>query len=249
MSAQQHGASPLGIDVDGGDFANVDESADTVYFLQDIPVQGCQKTARTFWDRGSNRVFIRKQFAEAMKLKKKKVKFSMETVSHDTENLDGFIYLLNLVDIYGKPHRVWGYSIDKIMVSTVPDLSSLQSKFPHVPGTTLKPLDTREVDILMGLNMSAIMPAGGLGVDRVGGMVALRSIFGTGWVVGGVLDSQSVDGYATPSISSQAVTDRCVKVFVMPDPGLTPDFWESDQLGVKLPARCDRCKMAKLNSK
>ena len=242
VSAQQHRVSPLGKDVDGGDFANVDESADTVYFLQDIPVQGSHKTARTFWDRGSNRVFVRKQFAEAMKLKKKKVRFSMETVSHDTENLDGYIYLLNLVDIYGKPHRVWGYSIDKIMVSTVPDLSSLQSQFPHVPGTAFDPMETREVDILMGLNMSDIMPAGGLGVDRVGGMVALRSIFGAGWVVGGVLDSQTVDGYATPSISSQAVTARCAKVLVMPEPGLTPDFWEYDQLGVKLPARCDRCR-------
>ena len=28
----------------------------------------------------------------------------------------------------------------------------------------------------------------------------------------------------------------------MPEPGLTPDFWECDQLGVKLPARCDRCR-------
>ena len=242
VSVQQRETSPLGMDVDGGDFTSVDESVETVYFLQDIPLQGCEKNARTFWDRGSDRVFIRKQFAEAMKLKKKKVKFSMETVTHDIENLDGYIYLLNLVDIYGKPHRVWGYSINKIMVSTVPDLSSLQSKFPHVPGTAFHPLETREVDILMGLNMSAIMPAGGLGVDRVGGMVALRSIFGTGWVVGGVLDSQSIYGYATPSISSQAITARSAKVFVMPEPGLTPDFWESDQLGVKLPARCDRCR-------
>ena len=75
----------------------------------------------------------------------------------------------------GKPHRVWGYSIDKIMVSSVPDLSALQSKFPHVPAAALKSLEAKEVDILIGLNMAEIMPSGGLGCDRVGGMKALRS--------------------------------------------------------------------------
>ena len=139
-------------------------------------------------------------------------------------------------------HKVWGYGLDKIMVSNVPDMSSLQSKFPHVPGTVFHPLVTREVDILVGLNMTAIMLAGGTGVDKVGGMKALRSLFGTGWVVGGVLDNQSVDGYVAPAISSQALTARCAKLCVMPEPGLTPDFWECDQLGVKLPARCDRCR-------
>ena len=85
------------------------------------------------------------------------------------------------------------------------------------------------------------LPSGGLGPDRVGGMKAHRSIFGTGWVVGGQPDSPST-GYVAPVLSAQASTARCAKVFVTPEPGLAPDFWECDQLGVKLPARCERCR-------
>ena len=228
--------------VQGDDeFGKVENSAETVYFLQDIPVVNCEGTARTFWDDGSNRVFIRRGYAEKMKLRKKKVNFSLEAVDHDPESRSGYIYLLDLLDMNGKPHRVWGYSIDKIMVSSVPDLSALQSKFPHVPAAALESLEAKEVDILIGLNMAEIMPSGGLGCDRVGGMKALRSIFGTGWVMGGQPDSSST-GYVAPVLSVQASTARCAKVFVTPEPGLVPDFWECDQLGVKLPARCDRCR-------
>ena len=126
------------------------------------------------------------------------------------------------------------------MHSFVPDMSSEQHKFPHIPGTAFKGLDARDVDILIGLNMTEIMPTGGMGADKVGGIKILRSIFGTGWVVGGCLENLA--GYNSPTISSQAVTARCAKVYVMPEPGLLPDFWECDQLGVKLPARCERCR-------
>ena len=223
------------------EFGEAENAAETVYFLQDIPVTNCEGTARTFWDDGSNRVFIRKGYADEMKLQKKKVRYSLEAVGQDPQSRSGYIYLLDLLDMYGRPHRVWGYSIDKIMISSVPDLSALQSDFPHVPGAAFSPMEVKEVDILIGLNMTAIMPSGGLGVDKVGGVKALRSIFGTGWVVGGQLDNPTA-GYVAPSISSQAFTARCAKVFVAPEPGLTPDFWECDQLGVSLPARCDRCR-------
>ena len=50
--------------------------------------------------------------------------------------------------------------IDKIMVSSVPDLSGLQSKFSHVPAAALESLEAKEVDILIGLNMAEIMRSG-----------------------------------------------------------------------------------------
>ena len=129
-------------------FEGVDNTVETVYFLQDIPVENCEGTARRFWDEGSNRVFIRRGYAEEMKLRKKKVRFSLEAVDQYVESRSGYIYLLNLVDMFGRPHRVWGYSIDKIMISSVPDLSSLQSSFPHVPVEAFNPLEVKEVDIL-----------------------------------------------------------------------------------------------------
>ena len=96
--------------------------------------------------------------------------------------------MLSIMDMYGKPHKIWGYSIDRIMLSSVPGLSFLGFIFSHVPKEAFKAMEEREVDILIGLNMNHIMPEGGLGVDKVGGITVKRSKFGAGWVVGGVLD-------------------------------------------------------------
>ena len=67
------------------------------------------------------------------------------------------------------------------------NLSELEKIFPHVPKAAFKGMVEKEVDILVGLNMSHIMPEGGSGVDKSGGIRVKRSKFGCGWVVGGVL--------------------------------------------------------------
>ena len=97
------------------EFGNLEEIDDTIFYLQDIPVVGCKEEARVFWDDGSNRVFIREQYAEKMNLRKKAVKYSLETVGQEAETRSGFVYLVELIDVYGNLHKIWGYSIDKIM--------------------------------------------------------------------------------------------------------------------------------------
>ena len=240
----QHHGQVGGASVNGADFSHVDESADTVFYLQDIPVEGHDQKARTFWDEGSSRVLIREAFAEALGLAKKRIRYSIEVVGKEVEHMDGNIYLLSLVDMFGKSHRIWGYSIDRIMMSSVPDLSALESLFPHVPRSAFQAILDSEVDILIGLNMNHIMPEGGIGVDQNGGVKVKRSKFGTGWVVGGVLDSNQTESIniVRHGFSSQAAVVRSAKVLIMPEPALCPDFWESDQLGVKPTPRCDRCR-------
>ena len=88
------------------------------------------------------------------------------------------------------------------MTCNVPDMSSLKLKFPHVPSSVFEPLAEQEVDILIGLNMADIMPSGGLGKNKVGGVKALKSLFGTGWVVGGQLDVLFSAMYFFSSIES-----------------------------------------------
>ena len=225
--------------IDDDAFSIVDENADTVPYFQDIEVEGHDVTARTFWDRGSSRVLIRKEFGERLGLVKKRVSYTLEVVG-SVEKITGYIYLLSLKDMYGGSHRIWGYSVDSIMLSSVPDMSALASTFPHVPKEAFKALIEKEVDILIGLNMTPIMPEGGSGVDKVGGVSVMRSLFAPGWVVGGVLPD------AKPStknlLSVKAATVRCAKVQIVPEPPITPDFWECDQLGVKLLPKCDRCR-------
>ena len=43
-------------------------------------------------------------------------------------------------------------------------------------------------------------------------------------------------------IAADAARVRSAMVMIMPDPVLTPDFWESYQLGVKPVPKCDRCR-------
>ena len=87
--------------------------------------------------------------------------------------------------------------------------------------------------------MMEIQPAGGMGVDRVGGVTALRSQFGCGWVLGGhhpSIHSQS------QLLSTSAVTMRCAKLLVRPEPSYTPEFWEAEDMGVLPPPRCESYK-------
>ena len=49
--------------------------------------------------------------------------------------------------------------------------------------------------------MNQLQPAGGLGDDKVGGLSALRSLFDTGWVIGGYHEA----------ISSTAATLKIAK--------------------------------------
>ena len=75
------------------------------------------------------------------------------------------------------------------------------------------------MNVLIGLNMMEIQPAGGMGVDRVGGVTALRSQFGCGWVLGGhhpSIHSQS------QLLSTSAVTMRCAKLLVVPNSSPKP---------------------------
>ena len=222
-------------------FACVKEEEDTVYYLQDIPVAKSLVTARTLWDRGSNRVLIRENFAKEQNLISKPVTYQMETVGDQpVSQHQAHIYLLDLVDIYGNVRNVWGYGIPRIMISEVPDLSPIRRLFPHLPPEAFNALASKEVDVLIGLNMNELQPAGETGIDKVGGLSALRSMFGSGWVIGGHHDDIRY-GVST-QMSTAAVTLKIAKILVKPEPSLTPEFWEAEGMGVLPPPRCDSCK-------
>ena len=130
----------------------------------------------------------------------------------------------------------WLPIADWALIRRLPDLSALEAIFPHVPSAAFKAMEEKEVDILIGLNMSEIFLEGGTGVNKKAGIKVKRSIFGDGW--GSTPSYSSARGL----ISSQAALVRSAKVLVVPEPPLSPDFWETDQMGVAMPPRCDKCK-------
>ena len=200
-------------------FSIVNENEVAVFFIQDIPLSNTDTLSRTLWDKGSNRVLVRNQFAIENKLVSRDVTYRMEVVAGEAPQIiHSKLYLINLKDMYGNIHKVWGYGVPKIMTSDVPDLSVIRHLFPHIPEAAFNPLVTKEVDLLIGLNMMELQPSGGLGIDRVGGMSALRSIFGTGWVLGGHHPHISSSGY----VSSAAMTVKIANLLVNSKPSNKP---------------------------
>ena len=221
-------------------FSCVKESEETIFYHQDIPFKKSKVKARVMWDKGSNRVLIREDFAEKNRLISKEVTYMIEVVGKELEQVHSKIYLIDLLDMYGNIHTIWGYGVPKIMTSCIPDLTSIKQLFPHIPDQAFSPLPAAEVDVLIGLNMNELQPAGGLGNDRVGGLTALRSLFGCGWVIGGHSDDIKATGGT--SVSPAAAVLKIAKILIEPQKSLTPEFWESEGMGVLPPPRCDNCR-------
>ena len=240
----------------------IDVFEETLHYVQDIIVNKGDE-ARSIWDNGSNRALVNNTFAEENNLKSRKATVTMNVVG-EVKKVETKIYELDLQDMYGRQHSIWGYGIDNIIDPDDPvDLQPVRHLFPHVPEQAFIPLPKKRIDILIGLNYNALHPSGGLGVDSVGNLKALRSIFGSGWVIGGCHKSLK----SSPlRFSTQAAAARLARVTVIPDievkepfdslldvpgctiaklsvdPILTPDFWESESLGVLPPRKCPKCK-------
>ena len=241
---------------------------ETLHYLQDIPVNKSRGgQARTIWDNGSNRNLINNDYAKENNLKYRDAKVTMKVVGGASKETKAKIYELDLQDMHGNQHSIWGYGIDEIIEPDEPvDLSPVRSLFPHVPDAAFSPLPKKRIDLLIGLNCNALHPSGGLGVDAVGNLKALRSVFGSGWVIGGCHKKLRT---APMRFTSQAAVARLARLTVVPnievtelpnsmpapncqaakvsiDPVLTPEFWESDSLGVLPPRKCTKCKQCAL---
>ena len=243
------------------EYDGIDVHQATLHYMQDIIVNK-KDSARSLWDDGSNRVLINNDFARENNLKSREASVTMKVVG-DKKKMDVNIYELDLQDMYGKQYPIWGYGIDSIMEPDDPvDLQPVRALFPHVPDEAFSPLPKKRIDILIGLNYNSLHPNGGLGVDAVGNLRALRSRFGSGWVLGGCHKDLKVPPL---KFSAQTASARIARVNVVPevtasdlslevtgqvsqfakvtvDPLLTPDFWECEQLGVLPPRKCPKCK-------
>lgn len=176
----------------------------------------------------------------------------------DVEYNTGHIYLLSIMDMYGKRHKIWGYGHERILLNSVHDLTHLESIFPHLPITAFQAMQERKVDNLVGVNMNHIMCEGSTGVDKKDGIKVKRGKFGVGWVVGGVLEGDYQGGESaspglinsvlptaagstlkplTSLLTTKAAIVRFAKLLIVPDPALNPEFWE-----VKPTPKCDKCR-------
>ena len=249
----------------------IDEHQATLHYMQDIPVNN-GGSCRVLWDDGSNRVLINNEFARERNLKSKDAVITIKAVNQvkrmDVKIYE--LSLVDMYGkmhhIWG-----YGID-EIVEPDDPVDLSGVRSLFPHVPDQAFVTLPKRRIDILVGLNYNSLHPYGGTGVDLVDNLKALRSRFGCGWVIGGCHDELKVCPIKFTSLAASAriarlsvipeisVTDLSTvsyndgqsSLFSTPssatfiktsiDPVLTPQFWESDGMGVLPPRKCTRCR-------
>ena len=123
------------------------------------------------------------------------------------------------------------------------DITAAYELFPHVPsGAFERP--TEDVHILIGQDHAALLASGGEGINIVGNLRAMRTKFGSGWVLGGwhknipastVRFSTSANVMRNSRIVSKPkrlnAIQKCINAFP-----------ELNDIAVQLPRACNRCK-------
>ena len=241
-----------------------DEDAATISYQQDIPIKSefGNVFARTFWDTGSNRVLINSNFAKELNLKPRSSTVTLNVAGGEKKRIETEMFSLKLIDRNGKSHDIWGYGVENIIETEDPvDPSSLRDLFPHIPARTFEKLQMRRIDILIGLNYAGLFPSGGEGQDCVDNLKVMKTKFGsTGYILGGshkelkVPTLQFSSAAAQLRLSKSPVTVHNLEeqvesklkevqiAKVRVEKELMSEFWQTDQLGVEPPRRCNSCK-------
>ena len=216
--------------------------AETLLLFQEVPVVGSLQDANVCWDNGSNRCIVTHSYAAKCNMRKHDAVLRLDVVGQRGVSKDSCYYLFEFILNDGSTRKIWAYGLDEIMepVSSI-DLRGVRNLFPHVPNSVFRLQSKKKIDILMGSNFLGLHPYGGLGRDRVGDLIAYRSYFGEGWVIGGTHADLQIN---SPQLSSSSIhLARVNKCLVSPE--LLPSFWEGESLGVLCPKRCGRCLRCK----
>ena len=211
--------------------------------LQDIPAGN--GIARVQWDTAANKILVTNSYAERAGFKPIPAKYMLQVVSKKWEEVEGVMYEFELKRKDGSNVQVWGYGIEQI---TDPigsaDLSMIKSFFPHLPDQVFAKLDTKPLDILVGMNFFGLHPSGGEGKNRAGNLKALRSEFGSGWIIGG--------SHPSLDLPERNLTSKALAMITVCDVQINPytekGFWELESIGVEPPKRCGRCRNCKICS-
>ena len=136
----------------------------TLLLLQDVIVESGdgQDLARVFYDGGSTNILIRDGFAKKLKLKGTKVKYRVNLATKESKVINGYLWEINLVDRQGNKHLRTGYGVPDVMEVPGPvDCSKVRHLFKHVDEIAFKKLESKHVNILIGLNKASLHPFGG----------------------------------------------------------------------------------------
>ena len=257
----------------------MDVNARTLTLLQDLQLANTKEVARSQFDNGSSRILVTHSFAKKAGLKELPAEYCMQVVGKGWETVKGVMYIFDFINRSGEKIKAWGYGIDVISDPVEPtDLTAVRAKFPHVPDAAFISLEKKPLDMLIGLNFLGIHPTGGEGINKAGNLLALRSQFGGGWIIGGsdpllkpaqvrmtakalamaTISKVEIKLFEEKDIFEQEIEritnkecdtcDKCTFCKLQVESEDKKFLIDIENLGVMPPKRCERCKNCKFCS-
>ena len=205
-------------------------------------------TITCFMDDGSEITLIKEELARSMKLVGKKgivwLQLAGETKPTRFE-LNHYKVVIPLndgtrktIEAVGVPH------VTDNNAGTI-DVSIAYKLFPHLPKGAVDRSDDA-VGLLIGQDNAELLPSGGEGKDRVGGLRVMRVNLGSGWVMGGhhpKIEGELIKFTAlTNSLRSGARSAQIKRVnFIRNTCPIDVPYLDPEDLSITLPRRCSKC--------
>lgn len=204
----------------------------TLLLIENIPTAS-NLDCLTFWDHGSTTSLVTFKYAVAAGLKGVDCCFELTGVGENVSLYSTKLYMIPLISRDGNTVEIHAYGIERITADMKPvNLQDVVDVFKLDSDQLNRPVGP--VDLLIGISHVDIMPT----KSEVSGKLALyRSYFGTGYILGGILENlnhtEEVDDFAHSVSHAEVRNIRPI------------DFISAEGFGVDVPRRCKHCKGCK----
>ena len=228
-----HGATVPGLVLHTKGSGNVNAGSNrTLLLVQNIPSPS-KIDCLTFWDHGSTTSLVTFEYAAAAGLEGVDCCFELTGVGETVSMYTTKLFMIPLINRDGGITEIHAYGIKKITSDMKPvKLDDIAKVFEVKPVQLIRPVGS--VDLLIGIPHVDIMPT----KYQVSGRLALyQSYFGTGFILGGVVDESNL---------SEELDDFACSVSHAEVKNIRPmDFISAEGFGVDVPRRCKHCKGCK----
>ena len=204
----------------------------TLLLIQEIPTT-TNANCLVFWDHGSTTSLVTFKYAAAAGLEGTDCCFELTGVGEKVNMYSTKLYIIPLKDKDGNITEIHAYGIERITADMKPvNLETAAETFKINPDHLIRPVGA--VDLLIGISHVDIMPT----KSEVSGKLALyKSCFGTGFMLGGVLEGvnmgEEIDDFAHSVSHAEVRNIRPI------------DFLSVEGFGIDIPRRCKHCKGCK----
>ena len=198
----------------------------TLLPIQEVMVEGQNKSCNLLYDSGSNVNLIRHAYAKELGLSGSTVSQSLQVTGREPEQLQTVLYNIPLRRASGEIKNITAYGIPDITANLTP--VNLAPIIIFFSGIRLKDIQrpTGKVDLLLGVHEARLFPKS---LDSHDNLLLQTSVFGSGLVLSGYHPLIKSEGCAHHSRPRPCMSGVNLSSPGTPAPALCPQFpflWE-----------------------